>query len=161
MFLNSRSLVKMGDIGVAFVDRNSKISALFNYDKIEDIDEDAADRLKKILDAKYEPADLKQLVNDCYELLPDQRQDLFDLLKQFEDLFDGTLGEFQMEPYNIELAVGAMPYHLKRPYTIPYVYVQTVKQEVERLVKLRVLKKINDSEWACGNFIITKTDGSV
>ena len=52
--LNSRSLVTMGDVGVPFVDRNSEISALFNYDKIEDIGEDAADRLKKILDAKYE-----------------------------------------------------------------------------------------------------------
>ena len=32
---------------------------------------------------------------------------------------------------------------------------------MERLVKLGVLKKINDSEWACGTFIIPKTDGSV
>ena len=66
-----------------------------------------------------------------------------------------------MKPYNIELADGATPYHLKRPYTIPHAYMQTVKQEVERLVKLGVLKKINDSEWACGTFIIPKTDGSV
>ena len=27
-----------------------------------------------------------------------------------------------MEPYNIELAEGAKPYHLKRPYTIPQAY---------------------------------------
>ena len=66
-----------------------------------------------------------------------------------------------MEPYNIELADGATPYYLKRPYTIPHAYMQTVKHEVERLVKLGVLKKMNKSEWACGTFIISKTDESV
>ena len=35
--LQSRSLVTKGDIGVLFVDRSSKMSALFNYDKIENI----------------------------------------------------------------------------------------------------------------------------
>ena len=93
--------------------------------------------------------------------MPDQRQKVFDLLKQFEDLFDGTLGEFQMKPYNIELADGATPYHLKISYTIPHAYIQTVKPEVKRLVKLGVLKKINDSEYSCGTFIIPKTNGSV
>ena len=51
-----------------------------------------------------------------------------------------------MEPYNIELAEGAKPYHLKRSYTIPQAYLITVKREVEQLVKLRVLARINDYE---------------
>ena len=41
---NSKSLVTLGDIGALFVKRNSKISTLFNYDKIENIGEDVADR---------------------------------------------------------------------------------------------------------------------
>ena len=51
-----------------------------------------------------------------------------------------------METYNIELTKGAKPYHLKRSYTIPQAYLKTVKLEVERLVKLGILEKINDSE---------------
>jgi len=38
---------------------------------------------------------------------------------------------------------------------------QTLKAEVERLVKIGVLKKENHSEWAAPTFIIPKKDGSV
>jgi len=36
-----------------------------------------------------------------------------------------------------------------------------LKAEVERLVKIGVLKKVNRSEWAAPTFIIPKKDGSV
>jgi len=39
--------------------------------------------------------------------------------------------------------------------------VQTWKAEVERLVKIGVLKKVNCSEWAAPAFVIPKKDGSV
>jgi len=38
---------------------------------------------------------------------------------------------------------------------------QTLKAEVERLVKIGVLKKVNRSEWAAPTFVIPKKDGSV
>ena len=40
-------------------------------------------------------------------------------------------------------------------------YEHTLKMEVERLIKLGVLRKINNSEWAAPTFIIPKKDGSV
>jgi len=46
-------------------------------------------------------------------------------------------------------------------YNIPRCHVQTLKAEVERLVKTGVLKKVNHSEWAAPTFIIPKKDGSV
>ena len=151
--------VSMGDIAIPWKSRNKKSeSYLFNAEA--DINDDEADALKKILDAKYNPADLDKLVAES-GLEPDQRIGLLGLLQRFEDLFDGTLGTFNMEPYNIELAEGAQPYHLKRPYTIPQAYIKTVKLEVERLVKLGILEKINDSEWAAGAFIIPKKDKTV
>jgi len=39
--------------------------------------------------------------------------------------------------------------------------VQTPKAEVEPLVKIGVLKKVNRSEWAAPTFIVPKKDGSV
>jgi len=38
---------------------------------------------------------------------------------------------------------------------------QTLKAEVERLVKIGVLKKVNHSEWTAPAFVIPKKDGSV
>ena len=40
------------------------------------------------------------------------------LLKKYEHLFDGTLGVWNDEPYNIELKEGAKPYH-SRPFPVP------------------------------------------
>jgi len=60
----------------------------------------------------------------------------------------------------LELKEGAKPYHA-RPYNIPRCHIQTLKAEVESLVKIGVLKKVNRSEWAAPTFIIPKKDGSV
>jgi hypothetical protein len=47
-----------------------------------------------ILDAKYEKADLRSVVDEHCKHLPVQdRNKLLDLLKEFEDLFDSTLGD--------------------------------------------------------------------
>ena len=76
------------------------------------MDDDEADRLKKILDAKYDPADLDKLVAES-GLKTEQKNRLLRLLQRFEELFNETLGTFNMEPYIIDLAEGAKPYHLK------------------------------------------------
>jgi len=60
----------------------------------------------------------------------------------------------------LELKEGAKPYHA-RAYNVPRCHMQTLKAEVERLVKIGVLKKVNRSEWAAPTFIIPKKDGSV
>ena len=77
-----------------------------------------------------------------------------------KDLFDGTLGQWKGAPYDIELKRGVDPYHA-RSYPIPKAYEQTLKDEVERLVKVGVLKKVNRSEWAAPTFIIPKKDNTV
>ena len=100
----------------------------------------ASERIKRILDAKYEKADLNKEVDKCAHLDAGQKQDLLALLKKYEHLFDGTLGKWNSTPYNIQLKEGAIPFHT-RPFPIPKVHEQTLKQEVERLVSLGVLKK--------------------
>ena len=55
---------------------------------------------------------------------------------------------------------GAKPYHAKS-FPVPRVHYETLKREVERLVELGVLKRVNRSEWAAPTFLIPKKDGSV
>jgi hypothetical protein len=157
--LSSDLTITMGHVKIPWTNRTAKSSSLFNIDDDIDMD-DSADRVRKILDAKYEPAKLDEIVAEC-DLSPDQKIRLLSLLEKYESLFDGTLGTLNMEPYDIELADDAKPYHLKRAYTVPQAYIKTLKMEVERLVELGILEEINDSEWAAGTFIIPKKDATV
>ena len=117
--------------------------------------DEATARMKQILDAKYEPANLDQIVAECVNLNDEQKQSLRDLLEEYKHLFDGTLGHWSGDDYHIELKEGAQPYHAK-PFPIPKTYEATLKLEIERLVKAGVLKKVNRSEWAAPTFIIPK-----
>ena len=118
------------------------------------------DRVKKILDAKYEPADLPDVVRKCTHLNDDEQSALLKLLQKHTTLFDGTLGKWKGEPYNVELKEDVKPYHA-RPFPVPKVHEQTLKMELERLCQIGVLKKVNRSEWAAPSFLIPKKDGTV
>jgi hypothetical protein len=53
----------------------------------------------KILDAKYEKANLPEIVaNNCSHLSPDEEIKLRWVLTEYEDLFYGTLGDWKTEP---------------------------------------------------------------
>jgi len=82
------------------------------------------------------------------------------LLRKYEALFDGQLGRWHGQEVKLELQKGAKSYHA-RAYNMPRCHIRTLKAEVERLVKIGVLKKVNRSEWAAPTFIIPKKDGSV
>ena len=120
----------------------------------------ATNRIKNILDAKYEPANLNDVVNEATHLNQKEKDMLYMLLTKHKSLFDGSLGNWTGEDYQIELKDDVTPYHA-RPFPIPKIHEATLKMEVERLVKLGVLKKINRSTWAAPTFIIPKKDGSV
>ena len=115
----------------------------------------------KILDARYEKADLLKIVKEnCQHLTVEERNILYKMVTGFEDLFDGTLGEWHTDPVSIEVKPDALPYHAK-PYGVPQIHIETVKREVERLVKLGVLERDHDSPWAAPCFIIPKSNGTV
>ena len=84
-----------------------------------------------------------------------EQQKLLQLLDKYKSLFDGTIGLWKNKLVKIELKEGATHYHARR-YTIPKVYEQTLRLEVERLVRIGVLKRVNRSKWASPNFIIPK-----
>ena len=125
----------------------------------DDVEQDT-DRLSSILDAKYAPTDVAAFANAQEHLSVSERSDLFNLLQRHEELFDGSLGHWTGDPYHIELKPDAKPYH-GRPYSVPKAYERTLKVELDRLVKIGVLKKVNRSEWAFPSFIIPKKDHTV
>ena len=75
-------------------------------------------------------------------------------------MFDGQLGKWTGPPHTIHLKDNVTPYHGK-PYKIPQIYEAQLKAEVERLVRIGVLKKVNHSEWGAPCFIIPKKDLTV
>ncbi len=117
-------------------------------------------RLHRILDANYETPDLEKEVAQMTHLNGIQRQLLLTLLTKHEKLFDGKLGEFTGPPVEIELKPGAKPYHA-RSFPIPHIHEQTFKKDLDRLVSVGVLTKVNHSEWAAPAFIVPKKDGRV
>ena len=117
-------------------------------------------RLTEILDAKYKKADLRKVVAKATHLSDSEREELYNLLNRFKDLFDGTLGKFTGKPYDIKLKPNVTPQHV-RSFPVPKLHELTLKTELDRLVKLGVLKKVNRSEWGAPTFVIPKKDGTV
>jgi len=70
------------------------------------------------------------------------------------------LGRWHGQEVKLELQEGAKSCHALA-HNVPQCHVQTLKAEVERLVKIGVLKKLNRSEWAAPAFVIPKNNGSV
>ncbi len=57
----------------------------------------------QILDAKYEKADIQSVVStNCSHLSLQDQNKLLELLTEFEELFDGTLGDERTEPVSFE-----------------------------------------------------------
>jgi hypothetical protein len=65
-------------------------------------------------------------VAQCKHLSHTEQQQLFAVLNQFQSLFDGTLGHWKNELYNITFQPNVKPYHAC-PYPIPNVHETTLK----------------------------------
>jgi hypothetical protein len=117
---------------------------------------DATKCVKRILDAKYQKADLQSIGRDnCKHLSANQQKKLLQLLKKYESLFDGTLGDSKTKPVSFQLKEGVSPYH-GQAFPVPKIHKDTVMKEVERLGELGVLERQPASEWALPSFIIPK-----
>ncbi len=116
--------------------------------------QDATKRVTQILDAKYKKADHHSIVWDnCKHLSADQQKKLLQLLKKYELLFDGTLGDWKTKLVLFQLKERVSPY-LGWAFPVPKVHKETIIKEVERLCKLGVLERQPASEWASPSFII-------
>jgi hypothetical protein len=64
---------------------------------------------------------------------------LLQLLKKYELLFDGTLGDWKMKQVSFQLKEGIYPYP-GQAFPVPKIHKDTLIKEVERLCKLGVLE---------------------
>ncbi len=119
--------------------------------------QDATEHATWILDAKCSKADLQSVVWDnCKHLSADQQKKVLQLLKKYESLFDGTLGDcWKTKPVSFQLKEGVSLYH-DQAFPVPKIHKDTLIKEVERLIKLRVLEQQPASEWASPLLIIPK-----
>ena len=64
---------------------------------------DSTTKIKRVLDAKYEKADLDEVVCSNQHLTQEEWVKLKGLLYKYESLFDGNLGSWLGEDVHIEL----------------------------------------------------------
>jgi hypothetical protein len=120
----------------------------------------------KILDSEYKPANLDDVIKTFENLHVEEQHQLKILLQKYEHLFDGTLGESNMEQMTISLQLmdpNCKPIHA-RAYTVPRSLEQQLQQikEIVRLMDIGVLEEDYSSEWACllPSFAIPKKNES-
>jgi hypothetical protein len=123
--------------------------------------QEATQHATRILDAKYNKADLQSVVKDnCKHLSANQQKKLLQLLKKYELLFDGTLDDRKTKLVSFQLKEGVSPYH-RQAFPVPKIHKDTIIKEVERLCKLGILERQPASEWASPSFIIPKKNRTI
>ena len=64
-------------------------------------------RMKRILGAKYSKADIKTFAESSTHLDPQERNEIYTLLKKYECLFGDNIGTWHGKPYDIKLKPDA------------------------------------------------------
>jgi hypothetical protein len=116
---------------------------------------DEYSRATKTIDAEYKPASLDDV---------EEQHQIKTLLQKYENLLDGTLGEFSMNLISISLQLmdpNCKPIHA-RAYTVPRSVEQQLQQqkEIVRLVDIGVLEEDYSFEWYSPSFEIPKKNVS-
>ncbi|CAJ1955787.1 unnamed protein product [Cylindrotheca closterium] len=112
----------------------------------------------KLLDAKYKKADINADIEQMNQLSAHKKTMLKSLLCKYKELFDGTLGTWNILPVDFKLKPGSKPFHAK-PMPIPLIHRDTICKEIDRLVCIGILKKDTFSKWSAPSFIVPKANG--
>ena len=155
----SEQTVEWGHVSIPFKDADATSKDAYHIHEDDQLS-DATDRLKRILDAKCEAANLDDVITAQDQLNDSEKSQLSKLLRKCEGLFDGTLGQWTGSKVHLVLNKDATPHHA-RAFPLPKVHCDTLKFEVERLCEIGVLRKVNRSQWAAPTFVIPKKDGTV
>ena len=89
-----------------------------------------------------------------------KRNQLRAVITKYEILFDGSLGKWKRDPVSFNLKPNAKLVQ-SRPFPVPHYHQGTLKREVERLVRIGVLRKNPMAKYSVPSFIIPKKDGTV
>jgi hypothetical protein len=91
--------------------------------------QEATTRAMRILDSKYEKADLRQIAADATSLDEKQKGDLYELLMEFEELFDGTLGDWKTKELVYYRVQGTQLWHV---YCNPHLLIRRLPESVSQ-----------------------------
>ena len=87
----------------------------------------------KILDSTYSEADLEQVFTNAIQLNSEERDLLLSLVEYFEDLFDGTLGDWDTEPVDLGIKPYSKPFN-SRYYPVPMINKENFWKNIKRLL---------------------------
>ena len=114
---------------------------------MHDPDTTEVEGIQEILDTKYCKANLDKLTQENKELPKEEQQKLLTLLKRHEQLFNGTMGTWSTDLVKVVLNdFNCSPCHAK-PYHVPHSQEKKLREEVERLCKQGILRKIIRLNW--------------
>lgn len=83
-----------------------------------------------------------------------------EIVNKYPEVFDGTLGTFNKFKVTLRVKEGSNPKFFK-PRTLPLALKEPVENELNRLLKLGILKKVDHSEWGTPIVPVLKPDGTV
>ena len=69
-------------------------------------------------------ADLKTITESSTHIDPQERNELYTLLKKYESLFGGNIGTWHGKLYDIKLKPDAETYH-EKPFPVPGIHILT------------------------------------
>ena len=78
----------------------------------------------------------------------------------YEDLFDGSLGDINILFIKLELKEGTDPIHSMH-FHVSHVQKETLYKEMQRIVALNIPEKVCCSAWASPTLIIPTPNGTV
>ena len=87
----------------------------------------------KIFNSNYAKADLNQVADNSTQLNYEEITLLPSLLEDFEDLFDGTLGDWATGPVDLELNTDYKPFN-SRYHTVPRINKEKFRKDINILV---------------------------
>ena len=85
----------------------------------------------------YAKIDLKQVADNTTHMNAEERTQLLRILEDFEDLFVGTLGDWDTDTINLELKTGSKPFNSKY-YPVSRINNETFIKDLKKLVKIGV-----------------------
>ena len=111
--------------------------------------------MKCTLNAKYTKADHKIIAEISTRIDPQDRNELKTILKKYESLFDGNIGTRHGKHSDHKLKLDAERYNGK-PFSVQHIHELTSEQELDQFEGLKVIKKVNRSQWGAPTFLIPK-----
>ena len=134
-----------------------RLRHLFYQSTIEQAEHEFMDK-RRFTKATYQQANLRSCVPA--HLKNNEKKQLLDLLFEYEHMFQGRLGRLPGKPVHIDIRPGAKPFH-GRAFSVPKAYEKLLRDEIQRLLDLGVLRRANISEWAAPSFGVPKKNQQI